>query len=184
MEQAKNLAKELMTFIDNSPSCYHVTANFADMLEQAGYQALNEQDKWEIQAGGKYFVTRNGSSVIAFRVPKSLKGGFLMAAAHSDSPTFKIKENPEHPAVGHYIQLNTEKYGGSLMATWFDRPLSVAGRVLVQQDGAIYVKPVAVEEDLLVIPSVAIHMNRSANDGMKYQANVDTYPLFGDEGAA
>ena len=184
MKQAKNLAKELMTFIDNSPSCYHVTANFAEMLEQAGYQALNEQDKWEIRAGGKYFVTRNGSSIIAFRVPKNLKGGFLMAAAHSDSPTFKIKENPEHPAVGHYIQLNTEKYGGSLMATWFDRPLSVAGRVLVQQDGAIAVKPVAVEEDLLVIPSVAIHMNRSANDGMKYQANVDTYPLFGDEQAA
>lgn len=178
MEQAKNLAKELMTFIDNSPSCYHVTANFADMLEQAGYQALNEQDKWEIQAGGKYFVTRNGSSVIAFRVPKSLKGGFLMAAAHSDSPTFKIKENPEHPAVGHYIQLNTEKYGGSLMATWFDRPLSVAGRVLVQQDGAIYVKPVAVEEDLLVIPSVAIHMDREVNKGTALKANVDLLPLF------
>ena len=184
MEQAKNLAKELMNFIDNSPSCYHVTANFAEMLKQAGYTPLEEQDKWEIKAGGKYFVTRNGSSILAFRVPKSLKGGFLMAAAHSDSPTFKIKENPEHAAVGHYIQLNTEKYGGSLMATWFDRPLSVAGRVLVQQEGAIAVKTVAVDEDLLVIPSVAIHMNRAANDGMKYQAHVDTYPLFGDEQAA
>ena len=106
MEQAKNLAKELMTFIDNSPSCYHVTANFADMLEQAGYQALNEQDKWEIQAGGKYFVTRNGSSIIAFRVPKSLKGGFLMAAAHSDSPTFKIKENPEPTAKTNPVCIN------------------------------------------------------------------------------
>jgi len=184
MEQAKKQAKELMTFIDNSPSCYHVTENFAAMLEQAGYQALCEQERWEIRAGGKYFVTRNGSSIIAFRVPRSIKGGFLMAAAHSDSPTFKIKENPEHPAVGHYVQLNTEKYGGSLMATWFDRPLSVAGRVLVRKEGAIAVQPVAVDEDLLVIPSVAIHMNRSANDGMKYQANVDTYPLFGDEQAA
>ena len=184
MEQAKNLAKELMQFIDSSPSCYHVTANFAAMLEQAGYTELFEQDKWEIRAGGKYFVTRNGSSIIAFRVPQKVQGGFLMAAAHSDSPTFKIKENPEHPNLGHYIQLNTEKYGGTLMATWFDRPLSVAGRVLVQQGDGIAVKQVAVDEDLLVIPSVAIHMNRNANDGMKYQANVDTYPLFGDEQAA
>ena len=184
MEQAKRLAKELLGFIENSPSCYHVTDNFAEMLKKEGYLALNEQERWDIQPGGKYFVTRNGSSIIAFRVPKTLKGGFLMAAAHSDSPTFKIKENPEHPALGHYVQLNTEKYGGSLMATWFDRPLSVAGRVLAEDKGRIVTKKVCVDQDLLVIPSVAIHMNRSANDGMKYQANVDTYPLFGDEGAA
>lgn len=184
METAKKLAKELMGFIENSPSCYHVTANFAQMLDKAGYTALGEQDKWDIQPGGKYYVTRNGSSIIAFRVPRAVTGGFLMAAAHSDSPTFKIKENPEHPAVGHYIQLNTEKYGGSLMSTWFDRPLSVAGRVLVQSECGIAVKPVCVDEDLLVIPSVAIHMNRAANDGMKFQANVDTYPLFGDAKAA
>ena len=184
MEQAKRLAKELLGFIENSPSCYHVTDNFAEMLKKEGYLALNEQERWDIQPGGKYFVTRNGSSIIAFRVPKTLKGGFLMAAAHSDSPTFKIKENPEHPALGHYVQLNTEKYGGSLMATWFDRPLSVAGRVLAEEQGRIVTKKVCVDQDLLVIPSVAIHMNRSANDGMKYQANVDTYPLFGDEGAA
>ena len=184
MEQAKMLAKELLGFIGNSPSCYHVTENFAEMLKNQGYRALNEQDKWDIQPGGKYYVTRNGSSIIAFRVPQTVTGGFLMAAAHSDSPTFKIKENPEHPALGHYVQLNTEKYGGSLMATWFDRPLSVAGRVLVETDGGIATKNVCVDRDLLVIPSVAIHMNRNANDGMKYQANVDTYPLFGDETAA
>jgi len=183
MEQAKKLAKELMAFIDNSPSCYHATANLAQLLDKEGYTGLHEQDKWNIVPGGKYYVTRNGSSIIAFRVPKSISGGFLMAAAHSDSPTFKIKENPEHPVLGHYVQLNTEKYGGSLMSTWFDRPLSVAGRVLVRQGDAILVKPVWVDEDLLVIPSVAIHMNRNANDGMKYQANVDTYPLFGDETA-
>ena len=184
MEQAKMLAKELLGFIENSPSCYHVTENFAEMLKKEGYQALYEQEKWDIQPGGKYFVTRNGSSLLAFRVPMQVKGGFLMAAAHSDSPTFKVKENPEHPALGHYVQLNTEKYGGSLMATWFDRPLSVAGRVLVQEEGRIVTKNVCVDQDLLVIPSVAIHMNRNANDGMKYQANVDTYPLFGDEQAA
>ncbi len=184
MEQAKNMAKELLGFIDNSPSCYHVIGNFEEMLRAEGYTALPEEKKWDIQPGGKYYVTRNGSSILAFRVPRQVTGGFLMAAAHSDSPTFKVKENPEHPALGHYVQLNTEKYGGSLMATWFDRPLSVAGRVLVQTDAGIETRLVKVDRDLLVIPSVAIHMNRSANDGMKYQANVDTYPLFGDESAA
>ena len=183
MEQAKMLAKELLGFIDNSPSCYHVTENFAEMLKNQGYRALNEQDKWDIQPGGKYFVTRNGSSIIAFRVPQTVTGGFLMAAAHSDSPTFKIKENPEHPALGHYVQLNTEKYGGSLMATWFDRPLSVAGRVLVETDGGIATKNVCVDRDLLVIPSVAIHMNRNANDGYKWNPAVDTLPLMGGKDA-
>ena len=184
MEQAKNLAKELTAFIQSSPSCYHVTSNFAAMLKQSGYVELQEQEKWEIIPGGKYYVTRNGSSLLAFRIPAEVKGGFLMAAAHSDSPAFKIKENPEHPALGHYVQLNTEKYGGMLMSTWFDRPLSVAGRVLVEEEGGIALKTVCVDRDLLVIPSVAIHMNRAANDGMKFQANVDTYPLFGDEKAA
>ena len=131
MEQAQNLARELMAFIQNSPSCYHVTENFAEMLQRAGYCRLREQERWELVPGGRYFVTRNGSSIIAFRTPAALKGGFLMAAAHSDSPCFKIKENPEHPVLGHYVQLNTEKYGGMLMSTWLDRPLSVAGRVLV-----------------------------------------------------
>ena len=180
MEQAQNLARELMAFIQNSPSCYHVTENFAEMLQRAGYCRLREQERWELVPGGRYFVTRNGSSIIAFRTPAALKGGFLMAAAHSDSPCFKIKENPEHPALGHYVQLNTEKYGGMLMSTWLDRPLSVAGRVLVREEGRLTPRLVNVDRDLLVIPNVAIHMNRNANDGMKYQANVDTYPLFGD----
>ena len=184
MKQAKTMAKDLLDFIYDSPSCYHVIGNFETMLQDAGYTALREEERWNVQPGGKYYVTRNGSSVIAFRVPETFVPeypGFLMAAAHSDSPTFKIKENPEHPALGHYVQLNTEKYGGSLMATWFDRPLSVAGRVLVKTEQGIETRLVDVDEDLLVIPSVAIHMNRNANDGMKYQANVDTYPLFGDE---
>ena len=99
MEQAQNLARGLLAFIQNSPSCYHVTENFAEMLQRAGYCRLREQERWELVPGGRYFVTRNGSSIIAFRTPAALKGGFLMAAAHSDSPCFKIKENPEHPAL-------------------------------------------------------------------------------------
>ena len=113
-------------------------------------------------------------------MPETLTGGFMMAAAHSDSPTFKLKEHAELRSNG-YVRLNTEKYGGMLMATWFDRPLSVAGRLFIREGGGIAEKLVDIDRDLLVIPSVAIHMNRNANDGMKYQANVDTVPLFSAE---
>ena len=170
----------LLDFIAASPSCYHVVSNLAARLTAEGYTPLSERDRWTLTPGGRYFVTRNSSSILAFRVPRKLTGGFMMAAAHSDSPAFKLKENAELRDNG-YIRLNTEKYGGMLMATWFDRPLSVAGRLFVRENGAIAEKLVNVDRDLLVIPSVAIHMNRNANDGMKYQANIDTVPLFSAE---
>lgn len=174
----KNLARELLGFIKNSPTCYHVTENIAKQLRAGGYITLSERERWTLVPGGKYFVQRNGSSTIAFRVPEKLTGGFTMAAAHSDSPTFRLKEHPDRRGE-HYVQLSTEKYGGMLMSTWFDRPLSVAGRVFVREDGEIVQKLANIDRDLLVIPNVAIHMNRSANDGMKYMANVDTLPLLG-----
>ena len=172
--------RPLLDFIAGSPSCYHVIANTAAELTAAGYVPLPEGERWALAPGGRYFVTRNSSSLIAFRVPERLTGGFMMAAAHSDSPAFKLKEHAELRDNG-YVRLNTEKYGGMLMATWFDRPLSAAGRLFVRENGVIAEKLVNIDRDLLVIPSVAIHMNRSANDGMKYQANVDTVPLFSGE---
>lgn len=172
--------RPLLDFIAGSPSCYHVIANTAAELTAAGYVPLPEGERWTLTPGGRYFVTRNSSSLIAFRVPERLTGGFMMAAAHSDSPAFKLKEHAELRDNG-YVRLNTEKYGGMLMATWFDRPLSAAGRLFVRENGVIAEKLVNIDRDLLVIPSVAIHMNRSANDGMKYQANVDTVPLFSGE---
>ena len=175
--------KRLFDFLAASPSCYHAVQALSDRLTQAGYTQLHEADAWTLTAGGKYFVTRNGSSLLAFRVPAGAPAGFLMAAAHTDSPTFKIKHNPEKKA-GPYVQLSTEKYGGMLMGTWFDRPLSVAGRVVTAKDGKLETKLVDVDRDLLVIPSVAIHMNRAANDGFKLMANVDTLPLYGMQEAA
>ena len=172
------LTRELLDFIADSPTCYHVTENIRRRLLEEGYRELSERDRWTLSAGGNYFVQRSGSSTIAFRVPKTPAGGFAMAAAHSDSPTFRLKERPDRRGA-HYVQLSTEKYGGMLMSTWFDRPLSVAGRVFVRENGALVQKLVNVDRDLLVIPNVAIHMNRSANDGMKYLANVDTLPLLG-----
>ena len=171
-------ARELLHFIKNSPTCYHVTENIRQKLLANGYTELSERERWEVAPGGKYFVCRNGSSTIAFRVPEMIDGGFAMAAAHSDSPAFRLKEHPDRRSA-HYVQLSTEKYGGMLMSTWFDRPLSVAGRVFVRANGEIVEKLVSVDRDLLVIPNVAIHMNRTANDGMKYLANIDTLPLLG-----
>ena len=171
-------ARELLHFIKNSPTCYHVTENIRQKLLANGYTELSERERWEVAPGGKYFVRRNGSSTIAFRVPKTLNGGFAMAAAHSDSPACRLIEHPDRRSA-HSVQLSTEKYGGMLMSTWFDRPLSVAGRVFVRANGEIVEKLVSVDRDLLVIPNVAIHMNRTANDGMKYLANIDTLPLLG-----
>lgn len=179
----KTLARELLAFIKDSPTCYHVTENIAAKLRENGYALLSERERWSLVPGGKYFVQRNGSSTIAFRVPKEITGGFAMAAAHSDSPTFRLKEHPDRRGA-HYVQLSTEKYGGMLMSTWFDRPLSVAGRVFVREGDRITQKLVDVDRDLLVIPNVAIHMNRTANDGMKYQANIDTLPLLGGKDSA
>ena len=171
-------ARELLHFIKNSPTCYHVTENIRGKLLKNGYTELSERERWTLAPGKRYFVQRNSSSTIAFRVPETLTGGFAMAAAHSDSPTFRLKEHPDRRSA-HYVQLSTEKYGGMLMSTWFDRPLSVAGRIFVRENGEIAERLVSVERDLLVIPSVAIHMNRTANDGMKYLANIDTLPLLG-----
>lgn len=181
-------AERLINFINASPSVFHVVFNLVEKLMKAGYTSLDEGNQWNLKPGGKYFVTRNDSSVIAFRIPKFNDGGrhipgFRIAAAHSDSPTFKIKENPEKK-VGSMLQLNTEKYGGSIMATWFDRPLSAAGRVVVMTDRGLEARLVNIDRDLMIIPSVAIHMNRNANEGMKYMANVDTLPLFGTAGEA
>lgn len=171
-------ARELLHFIKNSPTCYHVTENIRQKLLANGYTELSERERWEVAPSGKYFVRRNGSSTIAFRVPEMIDGGFAMAAAHSDSPAFRLKEHPDRRSA-HYVQLSTEKYGGMLMAPWFDRPLSVAGHVLVDTEDGIETRLVNIDRDLLVIPSLAIHMNRAANDGVKLLANIDTLPLLG-----
>ena len=177
------LTEQLFDFLAASPSCYHAVRAISDRLIADGYTQLREQDAWTLVPGGKYFTTRNGSSLIAFRVPEGAPAGFLMAAAHTDSPTFKIKHNPEKKA-GPYVQLTTEKYGGMLMNTWFDRPLSIAGRVVAAKDGKLQTVLVDLDRDLAVIPSVAIHMNRAANDGFKLLANVDTLPLYGMQDSA
>lgn len=180
---SETLTEELLDFIRNSPSCFHVIENMKQILKADGYLPLSESEPWTLEKGGKYFVVRNGSSLIAFRIPENDPQSFQMIASHSDSPCFKIKENPEMEAAGHYIKLNVEKYGGMLMAPWFDRPLSAAGRVIVRDGSRIVSRLVNIDRDLLMIPSLAIHMNRSVNDGIKYNVQKDLLPVYGDETA-
>ena len=171
-------AEQLLDLIEQSPSRYHATANLKNRLTAEGYTALAEDAAWDVRPGGRYVVTRNDSSLLAFRVPEGGVTGFALAAAHSDSPTFQIKEHAEKLSARCTV-LDTEKYGGMLMNTWFDRPLSVAGRIIVERDGKLEARLADVDRDLMIIPSVAIHMNRAANDGVKLLANVDTFPLLG-----
>ena len=149
------------------------------MLTAAGFTEVKEEESWELKAGGRYFVTRNQSSVIAFKIPGKDFKGFQIMASHSDSPTFKIKENPEMEAA-HCIKLNVEKYGGMICAPWFDRPLSIAGRLVVSEGSRLVSKLVNVDRDLVMIPNLAIHMNRQVNDGYAYNAQKDLLPLYGD----
>ena len=174
--------EKLMAFLDASVSVYHAAAYLADVLADAGYVRLSEGENWNLTAGGKYYLVRGGTAVLAFRVPETTPKGFLMSASHSDRPTFKVKENGE--LTGKYTRLATEKYGGMLIAPWLDRPLSIAGRVMVDTGDGIESRLVNIDRDLLLIPNVAIHMNRQANDGYKWNPAVDTLPLLGGANAA
>lgn len=168
---------KLLGFLDKCCSQFHAVEESAELLRSAGFTEVSEET--QLQAGGKYFLTRNYSSIIAFTMPSSSPCGFLIAASHSDSPTFKIKNAPEIVTEGKYVKLNVERYGGMLCAPWFDRPLTVAGKILVSEGDEIKTKLVYVDKDLLIIPNVAIHMNRNANTGFEYKTNVDMLPLFG-----
>ena len=176
-------AEGLLDFIDKSPTVFHTVANAAAMLDAAGFCRLAESGHWELSAGKKYYVTRNGSSLIAFTIPGGEIGPFRLFCSHNDSPTFKVKVNAELEGGKAYTKLNVEQYGGALRAPWFDRPLSVAGRVLVQNGTAIETKLICIDRDLLMIPSVAIHMNRDANEGASYNVQNDMCPVFGDADA-
>lgn len=172
--------KGLVEFLKASPSAFHAIDNLLKMLSENGYEKLNESAKWNLRKGGRYFVTRNLSSVIAFTVPQGNLDSVRICASHSDSPVFKIKENAEIEARGKYVQLNTERYGGMIFSTWLDRPLSVAGRVLVKGEKGVETRLVNIDKNSVIIPNVAIHMNRSVNDGFKYNPQTDLAPLFGD----
>ena len=173
---------QLRDFLDSAHSVYHAVAALSWMLEDEGYQLVSEGEQWVLYPGGKYYMSRGGSALIAFRIPEVVPTGFMMSAAHADRPCFKLKENGE--LSGSYTRLSTEKYGGMLMAPWLDRPLSVAGRVLVETDSGVESRLLDIDRDLMLIPNVAIHMNRKVNEGYSWNPAVDMLPLLGGKETA
>ncbi len=180
-KEYQKCTKEMLEFIEKSPTAFQAVANLKEVFAELGFWELKEAEKWDAEPGQGYYVARNDSSLIAFRMPQTdAPKGFHISAAHADSPAFKVKESPDMAVEGAYLKLNTEKYGGMILSTWLDRPLSVAGRVAVRGKGGIETRLVNLEKDLMVIPSVAIHMNRDANKGIEYNPQADMLPLYGE----
>ena len=167
----------LMAYIHSSPSPYHAVRSAAALLEGAGFARLEEGQDWDLEAGKGYYVTRNQSSLIAFRLPAGAPEGWRMTAAHSDSPTFHVK-NDVLEGDRRYVRLSVEGYGGMNCASWLDRPLTVAGRAVVRTREGVAGKLVYLDRDLLTIPSLAIHQQRDVNRGHDYNAQRDMQPLY------
>lgn len=175
----RDVSKEMLDFIKGCPSVFHAVKAIAEELKSDGFYELMEGRKWNLEKGRKYYVTRNYSSIIAFKTGEDLDDySFNIVASHCDSPSFKIKDNYKVES-GKYMQLNIEKYGGTIYSTWFDRPLSAAGRVIVKNGEGIETKLVNIDKDLFIIPNLAIHMNREVNSSMKYNEQTDLLPLYG-----
>lgn len=173
-----SIVNDFLSFVKNCPSAFHTVETVRERLLSEGYTELYESDEWELSDGGKYFTLKNLSSIVAFRY--NAKGeGFTVTASHSDFPSFRVKPSGADNG-GKYTRLSTERYGGMINYSWFDRPLSVAGRVVVKEGDTLVQKLVNVNKDLLVIPSVAIHMNRTVNEKFTANPAVDLIPLMGN----
>ena len=182
MKNELEFAQELIDFIYESPTAFHAVNSVKDILSNCGFKELKEDTKWKLQKGGKYFVTKNDSAVTAFIVGKGKieEDGFKIIGAHTDSPTFRIKPLPEMVTEGSYVKLNTEVYGGPILNTWLDRPLSVAGRVTFRSEKTLFPETrfVNINRPILIIPNLAIHMNRNVNAGVELNKQKDTLPLM------
>lgn len=178
----KNLALDLIDFLYKSPTAHHSVKTIRERLELNGFNEVKESDKWNLQKEGKYYVIKNDSALIAFTIGNGdiEEAGFKLIGAHTDSPGFRIKANPEMVSEGTYLKLNTEVYGGPILYTWFDRPLGIAGKVTIKGSSPLKpeVKLVNINKPLLIIPSLAIHMNRSVNEGLNINKQKDTLPLL------
>ena len=179
--EVKSFAREVIEFIDESPSAYHVVKNCSDILEENGFERIMPREKWELKKGGKYFLKKSSSTIIAITIGKNfdVRKGFKIFGAHTDSPCFRIKPNPEM-VTENMVRLNTEVYGGPILSTWFDRPLSIAGRVIVKGEDPFFPKTVKIkiDEPLLTIPNLAIHQNREVNNGVKIDKQNDVLPVI------
>lgn len=180
---SKEFAKNLIGFIHNSPTAFHSVETSEELLKLNGFEKLDARSKWDIKKGGKYYTTKNSSAIIAFTVhTDNLKeDGFRIIGSHSDSPSFRIKPSPEMEVEKTYLKLNTECYGGPILNTWLDRPLAIAGRVVLKGESAL--RPtetlVNINRPICIIPNLAIHMNREVNEGFALNKQKDMLPLVG-----
>lgn len=170
-----DFSKDLINFIDRSPLNYFAVKNASEILEENGFKKVREDEVWELEKG-KYYTTRDDSALIAFEIGEDIKKGFDIIGSHTDSPTFKIKSNPEMDDIG-FLKLNIEGYGGMIHSTWLDRTLSLAGKVAYKEEGKIKYALVNIDRDLLTIANAAIHMNREINKGYAYNTQENLYPL-------
>lgn len=179
----KKFAENMLDFIYESPTQFNAVAVSAETLEKNGFEKLNPKENWKLEVGKKYYTTKNSSALVAFKVNSDEveKEGFRIIGSHTDSPGFRIKPNAEMESCGAYLKLNTEGYGGMILSTWLDRPLAMAGRVFLRGENPF--KPVErivnINKPVCIIPNLAIHMNRSINDGYKYNKQTDMLPLVG-----
>ena len=180
---SKQFAKNLVDFIYESPTAFHTIETSEELLKVNGFKKLEATEKWNIEKGGKYYTTKNSSAIVAFTVNTDdlTKDGFRMIGSHSDSPSFRVKPNPEMEVEKTYLKLNTECYGGPILNTWLDRPLAIAGRVILKGDNIL--KPVEtlvnINRPVCIIPNLAIHMNRSINEGVALNKQKDMLPFVG-----
>lgn len=182
MNKELNFAKELLDFIYESPTAFHAVDSIKKILDRQGFMELKEENRWKIEKGERFYMIKNHSALTAFVVGngKVEEEGFRIIGAHTDSPTFRIKPAAEMTAENHYVKLNTETYGGPILSTWLDRPLSVAGRVAIKSDDLFspIIKLVNIRKPIMIIPSLAIHMNRDVNLGVELNKQKDMLPLM------
>jgi aspartyl aminopeptidase len=182
MTKELQLAQELIDFLYESPTAFHAVESVKKMLSPCGFKELKEADKWNIVKGGKYYVTKNDSAIIAFIVGEGEieEEGFKIIGAHTDSPTFRVKPSPEVITENSYVKLNTEVYGGPILNTWLDRPLALAGRVALRGQNVLYpeTKLVNINRPIMIIPNLAIHMNRNVNAGVELNKQKDMLPML------
>lgn len=182
-EKYLQTTRDLISFLDKSPTAFQAVGEIAAMLAANGFTRLSEAEEWSLAPGGKYYVTRNQSAIIAFVIPEKYRRHFTICASHTDSPTFKLKANPIGDGFGVYTKLNVENYGGMIYDSWFDRPLSIAGRIIVREENRMRAVPVVIDRDLVLIPHMAIHQMRNINSGVTYNPATDLCPLFGEKNA-
>ena len=172
---------EFLDFLEKAPTAFHAVSEITNILDSFGYTRIQEGEKWKLENGGKYYFTRNNSSVLAFQMPQEIKElSYNIVAAHTDSPTFKIK--PNYTLVkGRYNELNTEVYGGPILNTWMDRPLNIAGRIIVKSnDHTLKTMLVSFDKPMCVIPNCSIHYYHELNSGVKLNPQIDLLPIFSD----